>query len=170
LIHLKKKQAFGNAAKKHTASLTARKTAEVIAYDTDRYDRTVGVVMVDGVNVNQSLIKAGYAWQYRKYCKEAFCRDWLRLESKARDLRLGLWADANPQAPWDYRKAQRSNSTSGSITSYAAIPGGYHGNVKSHVFHSPACKDYDCKNCVQSFRRRQEALDAGYRPCGMCKP
>ncbi|TKB28449.1 hypothetical protein FCL47_02900 [Desulfopila sp. IMCC35006] len=56
-----KGQAFGNAAKKYTASLTAGKTAEVIAYDTDRYGRTVGIVMNNGVNVNQSLIKAGYS-------------------------------------------------------------------------------------------------------------
>ena len=39
-----KKQAFGKAAKKYTASLTARKTAEVTANDTDRYGRILLVL------------------------------------------------------------------------------------------------------------------------------
>ena len=68
--------------------------------------------MVNGVNVNQSLIKAGYAWQYRKYCKESFCNDWIRLENQARNSKLGLWADKHPEAPWDYRKAKRSGTSS----------------------------------------------------------
>ncbi len=29
------------------------------AYDTDKYGRTVGVVEVNGVNVNESLIRSG---------------------------------------------------------------------------------------------------------------
>ncbi len=127
-----KSQAFGNAAKKSTANLTALKTAEVIAYDTDRYGRTVGVVMIDGENVNQGLINAGFAWQYREYCKEAFCTDWIGLEGEARKARMGLWADTNPQAPWDYRKGQRSNTASSSTINNTASTGGYHGNSKSH--------------------------------------
>jgi endonuclease YncB( thermonuclease family) len=64
---LEKKQAYGQAAKRFTASLTAGKIAVVKAYDTDRYGRTLGIVKVNGKNVNQSLLEAGYAWQYRKY-------------------------------------------------------------------------------------------------------
>ncbi len=165
-----KSQAFGNKAKKFTSSLTASKTAEVTAYDTDRYGRTVGVVMVNGVNVNQSLVEAGYAWQYRKYCKEAFCNDWIRLEDQARNSKLGLWADANPVAPWDYRKAKRNNNSRQTASTNTASTGGYHGNVKSHVFHSPSCRVYDCKNCVENFGSKQNALNSGYRPCGICRP
>ena len=77
-----KGQAFGKAAKKYTSALVARKTVKVIPYDTDKYGRTVGVVLVGGVNVNQSLIATGLAWQYRKYCKESFCSDWLQLEKE----------------------------------------------------------------------------------------
>ena len=46
------------AAKKHTSKLVAGKTLDVTTYDTDKYGRTVGVVIADGVNVNQSLISA----------------------------------------------------------------------------------------------------------------
>ena len=46
----------------------------------------------------------------------------------------------------------------------------YHGNVKSHIFHGPNCRYYDCKNCVRVFTTRQAAIKAGYRPCKICKP
>jgi endonuclease YncB( thermonuclease family) len=52
-----KKQVFGKAAKKYTASLTAGKTVNVTTYDTDRYGRTVGVVQVNGLNLNRKLIE-----------------------------------------------------------------------------------------------------------------
>ena len=64
-----KKQDFGKTAKKYTASLTAGKKIKVTAYDTDRYGRTVGVVEVNGLNVNRKLIESGYAWQYRRIAK-----------------------------------------------------------------------------------------------------
>ncbi len=166
-----KGQAFGNSAKKYTASLTAGKTVKVIAYDIDRYGRTVGVVMVNGTNVNQSLLEAGYAWQYRKYCKESFCDNWLQLESNARVSMRGLWAD-DPVAPWDWRKDKRSGNTESKTESAytASNAGSYHGNVKSHVFHAPSCRVYDCKNCVKNFGSKQDAVESGYRPCGMCQP
>ena len=166
-----KGQPFGKAAKKHTAKLTARKMATVTEYDTDRYGRTVGVVQVDGVNVNENLIKAGLAWQYKKYCRAAFCKDWLQKEKEAAISQVGLWRDSDPVPPWQWRKGARNSSYSKNTTvRYAATSDGYHANVKSHVFHGPGCKHYNCKNCTQSFSGRSAALKAGYRPCGRCKP
>ncbi|WP_419785620.1 Ada metal-binding domain-containing protein [Pseudodesulfovibrio sp.] len=46
----------------------------------------------------------------------------------------------------------------------------YHGNRNSHVFHRPGCRYYNCKNCIVDFSSREEALEAGYRPCKICKP
>ncbi|WP_458778460.1 thermonuclease family protein [Desulforhopalus sp. 52FAK] len=42
-------------------TLTYKKQATVTTYDTDKYGRTVGVVKVGGTNVNESLIRSGYA-------------------------------------------------------------------------------------------------------------
>jgi hypothetical protein len=58
-------------------------------------------------------------------------------------------------------------SESSSISPSAII---HKGNQKSKVFHQPVCKDYNCKHCVVQFSSRQEAIDAGYRPCGTCRP
>lgn len=46
----------------------------------------------------------------------------------------------------------------------------YHGNTKSKIFHKPECRYYNCKACTMEFSSRQEAIDAGYRPCKVCKP
>ncbi len=46
----------------------------------------------------------------------------------------------------------------------------YHGNVRSHKFHRPGCRYYNCKNCTARFTSRKQALRAGYVPCKVCKP
>jgi len=46
----------------------------------------------------------------------------------------------------------------------------YHGNIKSKIFHSPACRYYDCKKCTKVFNSKTEAVKAGYRACKVCKP
>ncbi len=127
--------------------------------------------MAESVNVNQELIKAGLAWQYRKYCKASFCNEWLKLEGKAKSAKVGLWSDKDPVPPWEWRKGARNSSFSSNPSGKAISTGNsYHGNTRSHVFHSPACRYYNCKNCVETFIDRQGALSAGYRPCGQCKP
>lgn len=163
-----KGQAYGNVAKNHTSSLTAGKTVDVISYDTDRYGRTVGVVMIGKVNVNQSLIETGYAWQYSVYCKQSFCDSWKDLEQKARSAKLGLWADPEPIAPWEWRREKRNgNASVGSVNASVHL-GVYHGNVKSHVFHAPDCQHYNCKNCIVTFNSFEDAVAAGYRKHKQC--
>lgn len=166
-----KGQAFGNAAKKYTSKLVAGKTVDVEDYDTDKYGRTVGVVFVNGVNVNQSLINAGLAWQYQKYCKASFCGDWVRLEERAKATGIGLWAENDPVPPWDWRRGARNSSHSKDASS-ALSPdrGSYHGNTNSHIFHSSSCRSFNCKKCTKTFGTKEAAISSGYRPCGQCKP
>jgi len=46
----------------------------------------------------------------------------------------------------------------------------YHGNTQSKIFHGPSCRYYNCGHCTKIFKTRQEAIDAGYRPCKVCHP
>ena len=62
-----RKQPYSNKAQQFTSSLVAGKDASVEIYDTDRYGRMVGVVYADSTNVNQEIVRAGFAWLYRKY-------------------------------------------------------------------------------------------------------
>ena len=156
-----KAQAFGKKAKKFTAGMVAGKMVEVKKTDTDKYGRTVAIITVNGKNLNESLVASGFAWVYRKYCKQAYCRDWLRLEANARKNKLGLWRDPHAMAPWKWRHKDEDRGIGQT---------GFHGNTSSHVFHKPGCKHFNCRNCTVEFKSRNAAVNAGYRPCGMCKP
>ena len=46
----------------------------------------------------------------------------------------------------------------------------YVGNTNTHKFHALTCRYAGCPNCVAKFSTRQEAIDAGFRPCGNCDP
>lgn len=36
-------------------------------------------------------------------------------------------------------------------------------------FHKEGCRWYNCKNCIEVFQTREEAIGNGYRSCGQCK-
>ncbi|MCB2228308.1 MAG: hypothetical protein KQH53_16630 [Desulfarculaceae bacterium] len=46
----------------------------------------------------------------------------------------------------------------------------YHGNLRSHKFHRPECRYYNCKRCTARFNSREQAIRAGYVPCKVCRP
>lgn len=103
-----KSQAFGQAAKKFTSDLCFGKDVKLVGDTKDRYGRTVALVLLtDGTNVNYQLVKNGYAWQYKAYSKSI---ELAGLEQQARENKLGLWQDANPTPPWEFRKEKKPAS------------------------------------------------------------
>mgnify|MGYP006352914035 CR=1 FL=1 len=77
----------------------------------DRYGRIVALVTCKGRLVNRDLVRAGLAWHYPKYCRsQPLCSELAVLEQGARTARLGLWADPEPVAPWEWKRRQRSGS------------------------------------------------------------
>jgi len=46
----------------------------------------------------------------------------------------------------------------------------YVGNTNTHKFHRNTCRYAGCPNCTARFATREEAIAAGYRPCGICDP
>jgi endonuclease YncB( thermonuclease family) len=173
-----KTQAFGQSAKNFTGAKASGKEIRVEPISKDQSGRTVAMVFVNGINLNEQIISQGFGWVYRQYCKESICADWLKLESNAKASQKGLWADANPTPPWEYRQKKRSGSESGGIkltvippASVKSVSGGsaaYHGNTKTHIFHSSACKEFKCPTCTVNFNSISEALDADYRPHRDC--
>lgn len=101
------KQDFGNKSKQNLSDLIFGKTVRVHVTKKDKYNREVGVVYVGGTDANLQQIKDGFAWHYKKYASEqteADRKSYADAESAARQSKLGLWFDANPIAPWDYRR------------------------------------------------------------------
>lgn len=101
-----KAQAFGTKAKQYASDLCFGKTVTVTNTGRDRYGRIVGkVVTEDGINVNEELVKAGFAWHYKQYSDSEILDEY---EQQARTQKIGLWSAKRPVAPWDYRKNKRN--------------------------------------------------------------
>ena len=101
-----KGHAFGQRAKQAASELVFGKDVTLQTYGYDKYKRTLAdVLLSDGMNLNQELVKQGWCWWYRKYAPGDTVLE--GLEKEARASRLGLWADPQPVPPWVYRKAKR---------------------------------------------------------------
>ena len=82
----------------------------------DRYGRIVGKVRVQPsdcptcpmtLDAGQAQLASGMAWWYRKYAKDQSPKDRGRYEfeeQEARARRVGLWGDADPVPPWEWRR------------------------------------------------------------------
>jgi endonuclease YncB( thermonuclease family) len=96
-------QAFGSRAKEFTSGQCFSKMVTVEEKDKDRYGRTVGVVTLSsGTNLNLAILQNGMAWWYKDFAKKE--KDYESAEAEAKTAKRGLWADANPIPPWDFRK------------------------------------------------------------------
>lgn len=99
-----KSQDFGQVAKKYLSELIFSKTVVVREMDIDRYGRTIGMVTISNLNVNEKLLEVGLAWHYRKYDNN---KAWAEIEKRARENKRGLWMDVNPTPPWEYRNSKK---------------------------------------------------------------
>jgi len=82
---------------------------EVVAdvQEQDQYGRAVAVVRLAGRDMNAEMVAEGLAWAYRQYLAGPYASQYIRLEEQARHQRRGLWRDANPRPPWDFRQGRK---------------------------------------------------------------
>ena len=79
----------------------------------DRYGRTVGKVIIDGVDANLEQVKRGLAWFYKKYQNEQPLEDrldYLHAQEAAEQSKVGLWKEQAPVPPWDFRKSKKQDN------------------------------------------------------------
>lgn len=104
------KQEFGLKSKQELAGLIDKKWVDIKSNSEDRYKRTLGKVICNGVDINLNLIKLGMAWHYKKYKKTQSKKDqeeYAYHENISKDLSVGLWKSNNSIAPWDWRRGKR---------------------------------------------------------------
>jgi micrococcal nuclease len=95
-------QPYGaNSSAALKALLPIGSSVELEVVTQDQFKRLVATVwlIADGkrININETMLREGHAWAYRRYMREArFCD----LEAEARDKKLGLWAQ--PVSDWVY--------------------------------------------------------------------
>jgi len=102
------RQAFGQRAKQALSDMTFRQRATAQCPRLDRFQRQVCTVTVDGVDVGLQQLARGMAWHFVRYAPEqpsAQRAAYAQAESQARSARRGLWQDAAPVPPWEFRRA-----------------------------------------------------------------
>ena len=103
-------QAFGTQSKKNLSDLIFDKDVTVVYDKTDQYGRLVGKILLAGKDINLEQVKAGMAWHYKEYEREQSLEDrdlYARAEDEARSARRGLWLDANPIEPGEFRREEK---------------------------------------------------------------
>lgn len=108
-----KNQPIGLEATAFLTKMIDGKSVRLEPYRQDRYDRIIANVLLGNLNVNEEMVREGYAWAYRKYMKREnpkLCT----LEDAARRERRGLWVRPSGEwiAPWEWRRLKtRRNPT-----------------------------------------------------------
>ena len=105
-------QSFGMRARKHLGDEIFGKIIELEIRGTDKYKRTLGIVYFNNQDINEKMIKDGFAWFYKKYASsqpEEEAARYEAAEEAAKSEELGLWSMNNPTPPWVYRKEQKKN-------------------------------------------------------------
>lgn len=112
-------QPFGRRATEALVAIAKNQRVIVDGGKTDRYQRRIGIVKVTAagcatckpsIDVGLALVVAGLAWHYRAYEREQSSSDreqYRQAEAGARARQDGLWTDAAPTPPWDWRRARR---------------------------------------------------------------
>ena len=100
-----KKQDYGIKSLDVLKKLLDGKTVEIEEKDKDQYGRVVGVVFLNGENINLKQVAEGNAWWYKQYAKRD--NDLKKAEERAREKKLGLWKNQDAIAPWEFRRKNK---------------------------------------------------------------
>lgn len=100
-------QPYGEEARDLTRRMVGRRVT-VRPTGGKSWRREVAVVLLhDGRSLQSALVEAGMAWVDDRFCRRAECDGWRKAQARARAARRGLWADADPVPPWQWRRANK---------------------------------------------------------------
>lgn len=102
-----KSQDFGVESRQALVNMVLMKQARVNSRALDDYGRVVAELSVDGRSVNEDLVRLGMAWEYSHFHSD---KTFIALQSEAQAARRGLWAQASPTPPWEWRKTHAAMS------------------------------------------------------------
>lgn len=149
-------QSFGTKSKQALSEMVFGKQVTIKKTGEDRYGRTLGVVVVGEVDTNAKMIQDGWAWHFKKYNDEERLA---KLEVEARTAKRGLWADASPLAPWDYRARQKTPQAGPKAEDSKAL---YWLNTSSGVRHNERCEHF------KKTKKGRLCGPTDGKACGIC--
>lgn len=99
------KQDYGPEATEALRKMVSGRKVRITWTKKDNFDRRLAQIYVGDEHVNRRMIQDGHAWHFKRYNQS---KELAQLEDEAQKAKRGLWGTKNPQAPWDYRKENRS--------------------------------------------------------------
>ena len=98
------KQSFGLDSKNCLINLVQESNNKVFFKfkEKDRYDRHVGWIYSEDLDINLEMVKKGCAWVYDRYVKRKVL---FKHQDNARENNIGLWKNSEAIAPWKWRRA-----------------------------------------------------------------
>lgn len=103
-------QPFGMRSRQALANVCFAKQARIeLVEGQSTYGRSVGYVTCNGIDANLEMLRQGMAWVYPQYNRGARRHDYERMQQRAQSMKVGLWADPQPEEPWLWRKKARVN-------------------------------------------------------------
>lgn len=97
-------QAFGQRSRQNLNNMAYGKQVRVVQdgkSKVDRYNRVLGTVYVDNINLNLKQVQDGYAWADRYFEPT---QKFIQAEVEAKKFKKGLWIDPKPVEPWNFRR------------------------------------------------------------------
>ena len=92
-------QPYAKESRDALAALVFGRTVEVVDDGRDPAGRVLARVSINGSDVSRELVATGNAWAAPTSTDASLTA----AQSAAQAAKLGIWSQANPTAPWDYR-------------------------------------------------------------------
>lgn len=98
-------QPYGEESKAALQKMILNKEVQVnVTLAQDKYGRSICQIELAGKNINRQMLLDGAAWVNETYNKNP---EDIAAFHQARDLKKGLFAQPNPETPWDFRRRIR---------------------------------------------------------------
>lgn len=158
---------MGKRASNYTKSALSKAKKIQIQYDgnrTDKYNRKLVWIFVDGQLLQDKLVKKGYARVYYIYGKYKYTNKLKVSEKVAKRKKLGVWKNYRAAFPDSTTTKKVSNtkknsSKQTSSSSYVWIP------RTGSKYHSRS----SCSNMKNPSKvKKSNAIARGYTPCSKC--
>jgi endonuclease YncB( thermonuclease family) len=94
-------QPYGDAATRELAARVLNRRVAVTSVATDVYGRAIAHIHVAGHEVGMELVQSGFAWAAARSRRAA---ELAKAQRQARLDQRGLWQDAAPVPPWEWRR------------------------------------------------------------------
>ena len=162
-----REQPYGSESKQSLTSLCMNRQVTLDRHGVDDYGRVLARVTCNGVDANEAQVRKGMAWVYDHYVKD---RSLYNDQTLARSQSRGLWADADPTPPWNWRHSNERRPPSPKDPS--DNPGcRIKGNISARgerIYHVPGQNYYAQTQIDESrgerwFCSAEQAIAAGWR-------